>query len=140
MAAIALVKYFDDIDVCPNYPIDDEGLPTSTASGGKADIECYQSDDYALVEVTLMTGAANQTEHEMTSIEDHLIEATENTNYFTFALFVAPILQQRALRYMNFANHDSFSHYENCGGIVAIKIDEMIAKFASADKIIDLIE
>lgn len=140
LAAIALVKYFDDIDVCPNYPIDDEGLPTSTASGGKADIECYQSDDYALVEVTLMTGAANQTEHEMTSIEDHLIEATENTNYFTFALFVAPILQQRALRYMNFANHDSFSHYENCGGIVAIKIDEMIAKFASADKIIDLIE
>lgn len=140
LAAIALVKYFDNIDVCPNYPIDDEGLPTSTASGGKADIECYQSDDYALVEVTLMTGAANQTEHEMTSIEDHLIEAAENTNYFTFALFVAPILQQRALRYMNFANHDSFSNYENCGGIVAIKINEMITKFASADKITDLIE
>lgn len=140
LAAIALVKYFDNIDVCPNYPIDDEGLPTSTASGGRADIECHLEDIEALVEVTLMTGAANQTEHEMTSIEDHLIEAVETTNKFVFALFVAPILQQRAIRYMNFANHDSLSTYENCGGIVAIKISEMIEKFTSVNSIRDLIQ
>lgn len=139
LAAIALVKYFDNIDVCPNYPIDDEGLPTKTAGGGKADIECYQEDNEALVEVTLMTGSANQTEHEMTSIEDHLISATENTAHFVFALFVAPILQPRALRYMNFANHDNLSQYENCGGITAFRIDEMVDKFIEAQYIRDLL-
>lgn len=135
LTAIALIKYFDNIDVCPNYPIDDEGLPTSTASGGKADIECCQNSNYVLVEVTLMTGAANQTEHEMTSIEDHLIQTADNSDMFTFALFVAPILQPRALRYMSFANNESFSGRENCGGIVAIKINEMVEKFISVNSI-----
>ena len=139
LSAIALVKYFDNIDVCPNYPVDDEGLPTSTASGGKADIECYQENDSALVEVTLMTGAANQTEHEMTSIEDHLIEAAENTTNFVFALFVAPILQKRALRYMRFENKVELAQYNNCGGIVAIKIDDMVDKFQNTNSLRELL-
>ena len=133
LSAIALVKYFEGVTVCPNYPVDDEGLPTSTACGGHADIECFQNDNVALVEVTLMTGAANQTEHEMTSIEDHLIETAESSESFVFALFVAPILQRRALRYMNFANHETLSEYVNCGGIIAMKIDDMIEKFKSAN-------
>ena len=135
LSAIALVKYFDNIDVCPNYPADDEGLPTRTAGGGKADIECYQEDCEALVEVTLMTSTANQTEHEMTSIEDHLIAAAESTTNFVFALFVAPILQPRAIRYMNFANQDNLAQYENCGGIVAYRIDEMVNRFIDARNI-----
>lgn len=139
LSAIALIKYFDNIDVCPNYPVDDEGLPTSTASGGKADIECFQENDSILVEVTLMTGAANQTEHEMTSIEDHLIEAAENTSNFIFALFFAPILQQRALRYMRFANQDTLAQYDNCGGIAAIRIDDMIEKFLNANNLRELL-
>lgn len=139
LSAIALVKYFDNVDVCPNYPVDDEGLPTSTASGGKADIECYQENDSALVEVTLMTGAANQTEHEMTSIEDHLIEAAENTTNFVFALFVAPILQKRALRYMRFENKVELAQYNNCGGIVAIKIDDMVDKFQNTNSLRELL-
>lgn len=139
LSAIALVKYFDNIDVCPNYPADDEGLPTRTAGGGKADIECYQEDCEALVEVTLMTSTANQTEHEMTSIEDHLIAAAESTTNFVFALFVAPILQPRAIRYMSFANQDNLAQYENCGGIVAYRIDEMVNRFIDARNIKDLL-
>lgn len=139
LSAIALVKHFDNIDVCPNYPIDDEGLPTSTASGGKADIECYQKDTAALVEVTLMIGAANQTEHEMTSIEDHLIETAKSTNNYVFALFVAPVLQPRAIRYMNFANQDSLAQFDNCGGISAIKIDEMVSRFIESQNLRDLL-
>ena len=133
LSAIALVKCFNHIVVCPNYPVDDEGLPTSTARGGMADIVCYQNDNFALVEVTLMTGAANQTEHEMTSIEDHLITAAENEDSFVFAIFIAPVLQGRALRYMRFANQDTLAQYENCGGIVAMKISEMIDRFVSAN-------
>ena len=135
LSAIALLKYFDNIDVCPNYPVDDEGLPTSTARGGKADIVCFQGNDTALVEVTLMTGAANQTEHEMTSIEDHLINAAKNTTKYAFAIFVAPILQPRALRYMRFANQDTLSQYNNCGGITAIQIDDMVDKLLGADNL-----
>lgn len=129
LIAVALVKYFDRIDVCPNYPVDDEGLPTSTARGGLADIECYQNNNSALIEVTLMTGAANQTEHEMTSIEDHLINAAENNDRFVFAVFIAPVLRERAMRYMRFANQDTLAQYDNCGGIIAIRIDDMVNRF-----------
>lgn len=35
LTSIALVQNFENLDVTPNYTIDDEGLPTNTASGGK---------------------------------------------------------------------------------------------------------
>lgn len=38
LTSIAMVQNFENLDVTPNYTIDDEGLPTNTASGGKADI------------------------------------------------------------------------------------------------------
>ncbi|MBQ7257913.1 MAG: AlwI family type II restriction endonuclease [Abditibacteriota bacterium] len=59
LASIALVKYFKNITVIPNYSSDDEGIPTFTAKGGGGDIEFYNNKYYSLLEVTLMTGAAN---------------------------------------------------------------------------------
>lgn len=134
LTAVALVKYFNGIQVIPNYSVDDEGLPKFTARGGVADIECHKDNCYGLVEVTLMTGAAQQTEHEMTSISDHLKAATGTTDEITIAIFVAPILQERALDYMEYMNERKLKS-ENSLGIVAMKISDMIPKFKSADTI-----
>lgn len=56
LTSIALVHNFKGLDVNPNYAVDDEGLPTFTASGGYADIECYDKDYDSYFEVTLMCG------------------------------------------------------------------------------------
>lgn len=137
LSAVALVKYFEGINVIPNYSVDDEGLPRFTARGGMADIECHRDGCYGLLEVTLMTGAANQTEHEMTSISDHLKDATENSSEYTMAVFVAPILQERALDYMEYMN-DRKLRNDKSAGIVAMKICDMIPKFKEANRLQDL--
>ena len=138
LAAVALVKYFKGISVIPNYAVDDEGLPRFTARGGIADIECHRNNCYGLIEVTLMTGAAQQTEHEMTSISDHLKTATDNSEEYTFALFVAPILQERALDYMDYMNDRKLRHNKSAG-IIAMKICDMIPKFKAADTLMSLV-
>ncbi len=53
LASIALVQNFKGLDVNPNYAVDDEGLPTFTASG-VAQYEIYDSDCDNYFEVTLM--------------------------------------------------------------------------------------
>lgn len=134
LTSVALVKYFNDIKVVPNYSVDDEGLPKFTARGGVADIECHNNNCYGLVEVTLMTGAAQQTEHEITSISDHLKTVTGTTEEITLAIFIAPLLQDRALDYMEYMNERKLKN-ENSLGIVAMRICDMIPKFKSADTI-----
>ena len=137
LTSVALVKYFEGIKVLPNYSVDDEGLPKFTARGGVADIECHKDNCYGLVEVTLMTGAAQQTEHEMTSISDHLKTATENTQEITIAIFVAPLLQERALDYMEYMNERKLRH-EKSLGIIAMKISDLVPKFKAVDRIQEL--
>ncbi len=44
----------------------------------------------------------------MTSIKGHLIKVLENSMNIV-ALFVASILQERAMQYLNFANNDSLA-------------------------------
>ena len=131
LTSIALVKYLKGVSVTPNYPVDDEGLPRFTARGGMADIECRDSSCYGLVEVTLMTGAAQQTEHEMTSISDHLKKAASEQETYTLAVFAAPILQERALDYMDYMN-DRKLKSSRCGGITAMRISEMVGRFREA--------
>lgn len=81
-----------------------------------------------------MTGAAQQTEHEMTSISDHLKSATGSTDEVTIAIFVAPILQERALDYMEYMNERKLRS-DKSHGIVAMKISDMVPKFKSVDTI-----
>ena len=52
LTSIAMVQNFENLDVMPNYTVDDEGLPTNTASGGKADIVCSDKEYQSLIEVT----------------------------------------------------------------------------------------
>ena len=74
LTSIAMVQNFENLDVTPNYTIDDEGLPTNTASGGKADIVCFDKEYQSLVEVTLMCGRQDQVNNEIVPIRRHLLE------------------------------------------------------------------
>lgn len=93
LTSIAMVQNFENLDVTPNYTIDDEGLPTNTASGGKADIVCSDKEYQSLVEVTLMCGRQDQVNNEIVPIRRHLLEEKKNQEK-TFSVFVAPIIHE----------------------------------------------
>lgn len=97
LVSIALVQSFPDLIVKPNYPIDDEGIPTSTASGGMGDIECEDSMA-EIIEVTLMQGRA-QVSAEMLPITRHLIDLEQFTKKDKAAIFIAPSIHADAKRY-----------------------------------------
>lgn len=92
LTSIALVQNFEGLDVNPNYSVDDEGLPTFTASGGVADIECYDSDYDSYFEVTLMCGRADQVNNEIIPISRHLKELKEQRRQESFSVFIAPVI------------------------------------------------
>ncbi len=97
LVSILIKQSFRDIAVKPNYPIDDEGIPTSTASGGMGDIEC-EDDKKELVEVTLIQGR-NQVTTEMLPISRHLEELNKTTEKECAAIFLAPTIHPDAARY-----------------------------------------
>ena len=92
LTSIALVQNYDGLDVNPNYSVDDEGLPTFTASGGFADIECYDSDYDSYFEVTLMCGRSDQVNNEIIPISRHLKEAKNTRRNESFSVFIAPVI------------------------------------------------
>ena len=93
LTSIAMVQNFENLDVTPNYTIDDEGLPTNTASGGKADIVCFDKEYQSLVEVTLMCGRQDQVNNEIVPIRRHLLEEKKNYEK-TFSVFIAPTIHE----------------------------------------------
>lgn len=97
LISIALVQNFPNLIVKPNYPIDDEGIPTSTASGGMGDIECEDSMA-EIVEVTLMQGRM-QVSAEMLPITRHLVDLERFTKKDRAAIFIAPSIHADAKRY-----------------------------------------
>ena len=88
LTALAVKSKFSNIKVIPNYPIDDEGLPTSTASGNKGDIECFEKANGVLIEVTMLEGST-QTKMEIWPIGRHLKEFKQKTAN-SICYFVAP--------------------------------------------------
>jgi hypothetical protein len=76
--------------VTPNYPVDDEGIPTSTAAGtgNQGDIECFYKDAGLLVEVTMSEGRT-QTMMEVWPIARHLEEFSKKVKT-AVCYFVAP--------------------------------------------------
>ena len=88
LIAIAIKARLPHIKVIPNYPVDDEGIPTSTAGGNRGDIECYEYDKGVLVEVTMLEGAI-QSRMETWAIVRHLEEFSKHTAD-SACYFVAP--------------------------------------------------
>lgn len=97
LTSIALVQQFSNLLVKPNYPIDDEGLPTSTAGGDMADIMCYEEEYNSAVEVTLMCGRSDQVNNEIIPIRRHLKKIKE-TNNKAFSILVAPIIHEDTIQ------------------------------------------
>lgn len=92
LTSIALVQNFKGLDVNPNYSVDDEGLPTFTAAGGYADIECFDGDYDSYFEVTLMCGRSDQVNNEIIPISRHLKEAKEKRRQESFSVLIAPVI------------------------------------------------
>lgn len=133
LTSIALKQHFSALDVRPNYHIDDEGLPTFTASGGVADIECYDCDCDSLVEVTLMC-AKNQATNEMPAITRHLQEAiARHPEVVNFSVLVAPSIHADT-RYMA-----GFSKYQYNVDILTFSIAEFVKQISERNRIIELL-
>ncbi len=100
LTSISLVQQFKGLDVNPNYSVDDEGLPTFTAGGGVADIDCYDEEYNSYFEVTLMCGRQDQVNNEIVPIRRHLKEALK-TNSKSFSVFVAPVVHEDTVEVAN---------------------------------------
>ena len=106
LSALAVKSQFSYIKVIPNYPIDDEGLPTAPAggTGNKGDIECFEQTTGILIEVTLLQGAA-QTKMEVYPIARHL-ETFKQKTQNAVCYFVAPSIFIDSIRKIKFLKHD----------------------------------
>lgn len=100
LISLALVQNFSELDVNPNYSVDDEGLPTFTAGGGCADIECFDSKYNSYYEVTLMCGRHDQVNNEIVPIRRHLKEALQR-NPLSFSVFLAPVVHEDTIEVAN---------------------------------------
>ncbi len=92
LISLAIKSKFPEVRVIPNYPCDDEGIPTSTAGGigDKGDIECYENSNGILIEVTMSEGRT-QTVMEVWPIARHLEKFKENVNE-SICYFIAPTI------------------------------------------------
>lgn len=119
LISIAIKKTFENVNVKPNYTVDDEGLPRRHASGGLPDIECYDTKYNSLFEVTLLTGT-QQNIREMPSICRHLRDQIlKNIN--SFSVFIAPTLHNDSIEYAKFIK------FKDNLDIVPLSINEFIA-------------
>lgn len=98
LISIALVQNFVDLEVYPNYSIDDEGLPITHAGGNKPDIICKDKITNDFVEVSLITDKNGQINNEMLSITRHQKIAKES-NPQTYSLFIAPRIHEDTRQY-----------------------------------------
>lgn len=106
LAALAIKSALPKIRVIPNYPIDDEGLPTSTAPGvnDTGDIECFENKSGVLLEVTLLEGAS-QTKNETWPIDRHLKKFQEKAAGAA-CCFVAPSIHIDTVKQIKFLKHE----------------------------------
>lgn len=132
LTSIALKQHFPGLTVRPNYHVDDEGLPTFTASGGVADIACHDTDCTALVEVTLMC-ARNQAANELPAITRHLQEAVgQNPAVTVFSMLVAPSIHDDS-KYMA-----AFSKHQYGVDILTLAMGEFIEGIRTCDRLIQM--
>lgn len=102
LTALAIKAKFPHIHVLPNYPIDDEGVPTSTAGGqgNLGDIECFENKNGILIEVTMSEGRT-QTMMEIWPISRHLREFSKKIKS-SMCFFVAPSIFEDSINQIEF--------------------------------------
>ena len=95
-AANALMSLDAARQIIPNYPVGDDGQPTSTAPGNGADIECFYAGFNVACEVTLTRGS-RQWMSEAYPVQRHVKEFGQKHQLQTYGLFLAPIIHQDTL-------------------------------------------
>lgn len=127
LVALSIKSNFPKVSVIPNYPVDDEGLPTSTASGinDMGDIECYENSKGILIEVTMSQGR-QQAVMEAWPISRHLEKFNEKANN-AICYFIAPTIFKDTITQFKFL------HYEYQSRIYAKTIKEF-TEFADSNK------
>ena len=134
LVSIALKQNYENVIVCPNYHVDDEGLPTFTASGGMADIECFDEESNPLVEVTLMC-SRNQSTNEIPAITRHLREAVRKyPDKIVFSIFVAPRIHEDTI-YMS-----GYSKHQYDVDIIPLDVSSFITNISENNRIVDVLK
>tara|TARA_Y100001936_G_C16056241_1_gene661215 strand:- start:116 stop:1936 length:1821 start_codon:yes stop_codon:yes gene_type:complete len=94
----------DDGKIKPNYPVGEDGLPTSTALGNQGDIESFYQSFNLLTEVTMLTGVS-QWKAENQPVIRHLSAFAEKIpSSQTYCLFIAPSLHEDTIGQFYFQN------------------------------------
>jgi hypothetical protein len=106
LISISIKSRYPHIKVIPNYPCDDEGIPTSTAGGqgNQGDIECFENDNGILVEVTMSEGRT-QTMMEVWPITRHLEEFQKKISS-SMCYFIAPSIFKDTQRQIKFVKQE----------------------------------
>lgn len=128
LTSIALIQNYEGLDVNPNYSVDDEGLPTFTASGGRADIECSDTDCDSYFEVTLMCGRSDQVNNEIIPISRHLREAKKQKRNESFSVFIAPVIHPDTKEAVE------WQKLKNGVDILPLSINEFVSVLSSTTK------
>lgn len=102
LTALAIKSRFPTVRVIPNYPVDDEGLPTATAPGvgDTGDIECIEELNGILIEVTMAEGTM-QTRMEIWPISRHLSKFSEKSSN-SMCYFIAPSIFSDSKKQIDF--------------------------------------
>lgn len=115
LTALAIKSQLPDAEVVPNYPCDDEGLPTSTAGGNAGDIECREHPNGVLVEVTMAEGR-QQTMMEIWPIGRHLSDFKKKFGSSDAqCMFIAPSIFSdsiKQIKYVKQEDHLTIRPYE----------------------------
>lgn len=94
-------------EVKPNYKVDDQGLPTSTALGNMADIECYKENEIALTEVTLHTSGHQQSANEIPKVSRHVLDKRKQfPEKNPYCVYITPKMHQDALLMSKWMSED----------------------------------
>lgn len=128
LTALAIKSKLPEVRLIPNYPCDDEGLPTSTASGigNQGDIECFENSNCILVEVTMAEGRV-QTTMEVWPISRHLETFINKYTPNSQCIFIAPSIFIDSVRQIRWVKLD-----ENLT-IRPYKIDDFISYLETRD-------
>lgn len=132
LTSLAIKANYKDLKIVPNYPCDDEGIPTSTAGGqgNQGDIECFEDENGVLVEVT-MSGGRTQTMMEVWPIERHLEEFDKKIKANSMCHFIAPNIYADSKRQIKYVKDDKGLRIE------PRSVDEFITFIETNDKLFE---
>lgn len=104
-----------------NLNFDDFGKPLSTAAGNMSDIVCDYEDYMLSVEVTMATGQ-RQYDMEGEPVSRHLGKLKKSSNKPSYALFIAPTINEATIAHFYALHHMNVSYYGGKSIIIPLTI------------------